>query len=130
MEKDACPTTFAESYLDAIQRTAGEYESCIILVAAQIEIRHAMANKALRYMYLYPTPSIKQQWLARIAKRRPGDRMLDSIEKNWEEWVQGEERGFGFEQGRHIETMAIREDEGLADVIDDIIERFDGDSKS
>lgn len=128
-DKDACATTiattFAESYLSAIEKTAQEHESCIILVAAQAEIRHAMADKALRYMYLYPNPSIKQQWLARMEKRKPGDRIMDAVDKNWKDWVEGEEKGHGFEERRNIETREISEDQGLADVIDDIIEHWD-----
>lgn len=124
MGENASPTAFADSYLAAVERTAHKYDSCIILVAAQPEIRRALADKAMQYIYLYPNPSIKEQWLARIAKRRADDPMMHSIDKNWKEWVEGEERGYGFEQSRNIKTLEIREDQSLQDVIDDIIQQW------
>lgn len=59
-----------------------------------------------------------------MERRRPGDRILDSVERNWQEWVEGEERGFEFEKRRHIEILEIRDDQGLADMIDDRIEKW------
>lgn len=115
---------FAERYLAAVKIAAEAHQRCIILTAAQPEIRHALAEAAVKYVFLYPNEEIKMHWLQRMESRGGRDIMWNFVDQNWDEIVAGTARGWRFEQSKGVMTQEIQKGQYLLDVLEGVLQRW------
>lgn len=83
-EKNPC---FALDYLEAIN----DMRKCVdfLFVSTHEDIRREMKRHAIPFITVCPKREAKDQWIKRLKKRNPDDRIIPIMEENWDKFLDG-----------------------------------------
>ena len=83
-EKNPC---FALDYLEAIN----DMRKCVdfLFVSTHEDIRSEMKRHCIKFITVCPKREAKDQWIERLKKRNPNDRIIPIMEENWDKFLDG-----------------------------------------
>ena len=76
---------FPKNYIEYIKSQIGMVD--FIFVSTHIDVRDALYKAGLSYSEVFPSKTLKDEWLGRCWCRGDSDGFLVMINHNWEDWV-------------------------------------------
>lgn len=86
---------FPQCYIDHIKESIGNVD--IILVSSHDVVRKALKDNNIKYYLVYPSRTLKEEYMNRYIKRGNGYSFIKFIESNWDKFIDDiEEEKFPF----------------------------------
>lgn len=76
---------FPNNYIQHIKSNMGVAD--IILVSSHTVVRQALKDEEIEYTVIYPSISLKEEYLDRYKKRGNNDQFIKMIDTNWEVFI-------------------------------------------
>ena len=77
--------TFVEDYTCAIRRLAQYVD--FLFISTHDEIRKSLTHQDMNFITICPKREAKDQWIERLKKRNPNDRIIPVMEENWDKFL-------------------------------------------
>ena len=76
---------FPQNYIEHIKTYIGKVD--YILVSSHEDVRNALTENRIDYVLVYPSISLKEEYLDRYKKRGSADGFINLINANWDKWI-------------------------------------------
>lgn len=77
---------FPENYIQHIKNTIQTKQ--LIFVSSHIEVRNALVDNNLKFIYVLPSMDRKIEFLHNYKERGSSEEFIANVERNWERWLQ------------------------------------------
>lgn len=76
---------FPKNYIEHIKKLIGKKQ--LILVSSHIEVRNALLQAGLPFIYVLPTLDRLEEFCINYKKRGSSKEFIEKVRKNWEQWL-------------------------------------------
>ncbi len=76
---------FPDNYIKHIKENIGKAD--IIFISSHKEVREALVENGLNFTLIYPSKSIKKEFIQRYIDRGNEDSFVKLLEENWDNWL-------------------------------------------
>ena len=105
---------FPRNYIEHIKENLDKVD--IILVSSHKEVRHALVRAGVHYVIVYPSVSLKREYLNRYQLRGNDENFVEMMKKNYTSFINEIEKEEGYSKIR------LHDDEAyLSDIMDTIL---------
>ena len=97
---------FPNNYIQHIKENL--YSADYILVSSHAAVRQALRDNGLPYIVVYPSRSLKEEWVGRCCIRGNDMAFCQTISENWDGWIdemEAEGRGYVLQHGQHLSDV-------------------------
>ena len=77
---------FPQNYIEHIKKMIPK--KFIILTSSHIEVRNAMLDEKLNFIYVIPSIDRKEEFIENYKKRGNTKEFIENVNVNWERWLQ------------------------------------------
>lgn len=77
---------FIDDYIEHIQRRMRIDD--IVLVASYKEVRQALHDNGIQFVYVLPDASLENEYLDRYCQRNSSQDFMESMRENWKAWTE------------------------------------------
>lgn len=77
---------FPQCYIDHIKENIGQVD--IILVSSHDVVRKALKDNNIEYYLVYPSKTLKEEYIERYIKRGNNEGFIKLVEANWDTWIE------------------------------------------
>lgn len=78
-------SNFPQNYIEHIKQYYGKVD--YILVSSHIDVRKALIENNIHFIFVYPSVELKQEYIARYKKRGSSEDFINLINVKWDEWI-------------------------------------------
>lgn len=97
---------FPQNYIEHIKNNLDDVD--VILVSSHKDVREAMTEAGIKYDYILPHPSLKEEYIGRFWLRGNDENFIKLLDKFWEDWtdVSNETNYYiQMEHGQHLSDI-------------------------
>ena len=76
---------FPKNYIEHIKENIGKVD--YIFVSTHEEVRKALADANIDYILVFPSETLKAEWVGRCFLRGSGENFCNMIANNWDYWL-------------------------------------------
>ena len=76
---------FPHNYMENIMKNIGKYSR--LFVSSHKEVRTALKSNGLPFILIYPSMSLREEYLERCKKRGSNETLIRAISDNWFKWL-------------------------------------------
>ncbi len=76
---------FPTNYIDHIKENLGKYD--IIFISSHEDVRREVAKAGIEYTVVYPTESLKNEYIGRYYNRGNSDDFIKTLDHFFDEWI-------------------------------------------
>lgn len=77
---------FPQCYIDHIKENIGQVD--IILVSSHDVVRKALKDSNIEYYLVYPSKTLKEEYIERYIQRGSNEGFIKLVESNWDTWIE------------------------------------------
>jgi hypothetical protein len=102
---------FPNNYMEHIKSNIGKVDN--IFVSSHEVVRRALEENGIKYLLVYPSVSLKDEYIQRYRGRGSSEGFIDFINSNWEKFIRD------IEKETFPELIKLYSGEYLIDVLED-----------
>ena len=76
---------FPTNYIEHIKKNIGTAD--YILVSSHKEVRDALVEAGIFFTLIFPTESLKEEYVQRYKNRGSDQKFIELVEANWKQWI-------------------------------------------
>lgn len=107
---------FPFNYIDAIQEHVAQGH--LVLVSSHAQIRQALMGERIPHMVVYPSLTLKREYMERYKNRGNDEAFLQLVSTNWYDWIEEIEEESEIEQDFEIHYAKMNSNIFLQDVLE------------
>ncbi len=78
---------FAQNYIDHLKQLKSQGLYQVVFVSSHKIVRQALQHNKIRYYFVYPDISLKEQYIRRFIQRGNDSQFVNLLTQNWETWI-------------------------------------------
>ena len=78
---------FPQNYIEVIKKLVYQGSYQVIFVSSHKIVRQALQHNKMRYYFVYPDISLKDEYIRRFKQRGNDQQFVKLLEQNWESWI-------------------------------------------
>ena len=79
--------SFAQNYIDHLKQLKNQGSYQVIFVSSHKIVRQALQHNKMRYYFVYPDISLKDEYIRRYRERGNEQDFVELLEQKWEQWI-------------------------------------------
>jgi hypothetical protein len=76
-----------DNYVKHIKSLVDAKDHDLILVSSHLEVREALSEAGLKFVLVYPSMAIKEEYIQRYVDRGNNESFVGLLEKNYDDWI-------------------------------------------